>query len=180
VTLDTVLPRTDLHPKQCPALELMKNCPRDSYVFSGEPGTGKTHFFWALYRRACEDINRRVVACSMLQLIEQYREAFRPRRDEEPAPRALVMPNDLQQTGIAYSLFLDDIDKPRMTEYVAEQIHALLDAAYVHEHQVVVTTNLRVREPDQLSAHFERADERYGRAIVRRIVHPGNNLVEFF
>lgn len=180
VTLDTVEPRADLHAKQAAALRLMRDCPRDSYVLAGRPGVGKTHFYWALYRAAAEDIDRRVVACSMLQLIEQYREAFRPRKDGEPAPRPAVMPNDLAQTGVAYSLFFDDIDKPRITEYVAEQIHALFDAAYNHNHQIVVTTNLRVRDPDQLSAHFERADERYGLATVRRIVHPGNNLVEFF
>lgn len=180
VTLDATEPNATYHAKQAAALRLMRECPGDSYVLAGDPGAGKTHFMWALYRHAAEDINRRVVACSMLQLIEQYREAFRPRPDGEHAPRAAVMPNELMQTSVPYSLFFDDVDKPRITEYVAEQIHALFDAAYNHNHQIVVTTNLRVREPDQLSAHFERADERYGRATVRRIVHPGNNLIEFF
>jgi hypothetical protein len=125
-----------------------------------------------------QDVERRVVACSMLQLINDYREAFRPRPEGAP-PYELrtVRPNDLMQGHTPYSLFLDDIDKPKITEYVAEQVHALFDAAYLNKHQLVVTTNL---SEERMVGHFSRADERYGEAIVRRIVHEENNLIEFF
>lgn len=114
----------------------------------------------------------------MLQLINEYREAFRPRKDKEEGFRHVtIRPNDLMQTHMPYSLFFDDIDKPKITEYVAEQIHALFDAADINKHQIVITTNLN---PDRLVEHFERADERYGRAIVRRIIHSENNLIELF
>lgn len=177
VTLDGLAARRDLHPGQAAAIELLRANPAESFVLCGRPGTGKTHLFWALYERAAQRLDSRVTACPMLTLINQYREAFRPRAEGEDPVRAEVMPNDLAQSGTPYSLFLDDIDKPRMTEYVAEQIHALFDAAYNNRHQIVVTTNLSA---DELVAHFERADERYGLATVRRIVHDGNNLVEFF
>jgi len=176
--LDALRPRPDLHPKQAAAIELLRALPRDSFVLCGSPGSGKTHLLWALYRRVAEDLDRRVVAGSLSHLIEQYRETFRPQRDpDSPPPRPFVLPNDLAVNGNRWSLFLDDIDKPRMTEYVAEQVHALMDAVYNHKHQLVVTTNLR---PDALRAHFARADERYGLAIVRRIIHEGSNLVELF
>lgn len=177
VTLDTLAARPDIHPGQSAAVEYMKAHPEDSYFFCGTPGTGKTHKFWALYERAAQNLDRVLVACSMLQLINQYREAFRPRNGDEPAPEVAVRPNDLMNPSVRYSLFLDDIDKPKISEYVAEQIHALLDAAYNNNHQIVVTTNLA---PGDLDAHFRKADERYGGAIVRRIVHEGNSGFEFF
>lgn len=176
--LDDLAPRTDLHAKQSLAIELLRKCPFESYVFSGKPDTGKTHFMWSLYKRVSEDTNRRIVACSMLQLINDYREAFRPIPEgAQPYEIKTVKPNDLMQSHTSYSLFFDDIDKPKITEYVAEQVHALFDAAYINKHQIVVTTNL---SPDRLVEHFERADGRYGRAIVRRIVHGENNLIELF
>jgi DNA replication protein DnaC len=177
VTLDGLSARTDLHPGQAAAVAYVKAHPEDSYVFCGKPGTGKTHLFWALYERAAQNLDRSIVACSMLQLINQYREAFRPRVGDEPAPEVAVRPNDLMNPRTKYSLFFDDIDKPKISEYVAEQIHALFDAAYNNNHQIVVTTNL---SPDDLDAHFRRADERYGGAIVRRIVHDGNSGFQFF
>jgi DNA replication protein DnaC len=177
VTLNALAARTDLHPKQKISVELMRHNPTDSYAFCGKPDTGKTHLMWALYERASRDLDRRIVACSMLQLINEYREAFKPRADDAPPPEVRIRPNDLMQSHTPYSLFFDDIDKPKLTEYVAEQIHALFDAAYINKHQIVVTTNL---SPDRLVEHFERADDRYGAAIVRRIVHGGNNLIEFF
>jgi DNA replication protein DnaC len=177
VTLDGLAARTDLHPGQAATVEYVKANPDASYVFCGRPGTGKTHLFWALYERAAQNLDRPLVACSMLQLINQYREAFRPRTDpNEPAPEVMVRPNDLM-SSLRYSVFFDDIDKPKISEYVAEQVHALFDAAYNNNHQIVVTTNL---DPDSLETHFSRADERYGAAIVRRIVHDGNNGFQFF
>ena len=61
---------------------------------------------------------------------------------------------------------IDDIDKARPTEYAAEQFFEILNAIYEYQHQLVVTTNLRVKE---LADHFDRADERFGGAIVRRL-----------
>lgn len=178
VTLAGLAARNDLHTGQAAAVEYMKAHPDESYVFCGKPGAGKTHLFWALYEHAAQNLDRRLVACSMLQLINQYRETFRPRADPmEPPPVPDVYPNDLMVVNARYSLFFDDIDKPKISEYVAEQIHALFDAAYNNNHQIVVTTNLK---PEDLDAHFTRADERYGGAIVRRIVHDGNNGFEFF
>jgi DNA replication protein DnaC len=178
VSLDELTGQKERHPKQPLAVELMKRCPFESYVLCGRPDTGKTHLMWSLYQKVVHDTNRRVVACSMLQLINDYREAFKPVPEgAQPYEIKTVRPNDLMQSHTPYSLFFDDIDKPKITEYVAEQVHALFDAAYINKHQIVITTNLT---PDRLVEHFERADDRYGRAIVRRIVHSENNLIEMF
>lgn len=173
-TLETLEAKGN-HPKQAHVIELMKANPNASFIFCGDFNSGKTHFLWALYSEVAKNLNRRLVACSMLQLINEYRDAFRQRGEFEEMPIVAVRPNDLMQSAIPYSLFFDDIDKPKMSDYVAEQIHALFDAAYIYNHQIVVTTNLM---PDALTSYFERADERYGGAIVRRIIHDGNILVE--
>jgi DNA replication protein DnaC len=177
VNLDNLVAKPDLHPKQRMAVELIRNNPKDSFVICGAYGTGKTHLLWALYEHAAHDLQRELVVCTMLELIEQYYEAFRPNRDPEKEQHVMVRPNDLMQSRIPYSLFFDDIDKPKITEYVAAQTHALFDAAYNNKHQIICTTNLT---PDRLKEHFEKADERYGGAIVRRIVHSENNLIELF
>jgi DNA replication protein DnaC len=177
VTLDTLAARPDLHPKQQLAIELMRKCPTDSYVFCGKPGTGKTHFMYALYQHMAHSVGRKVVVCSMLQLINEYREAFRPMPDgSAPQAKARIYPNQLMEADQPYSLFFDDIDKPKISEYVAEQVHALVDAAYLNQHQTIVTTNL---SPERLTEHFARADDRFGEAIVRRIVNSESNVIEF-
>lgn len=176
--LETLEPKVN-HSKQAMIIKLMQERPNDSYVFCGKFDSGKTHFLWSLYSAIARNLNRRVVACSMLQLINEYREAFRPRGEFELPAQVSVRPNDLLSDGnghaYPYSLFFDDIDKPKISEYVAEQVHALFDAAYIYNHQIVVTSNLM---PTELVRYFERADDRYGVAIVRRIVHDGNHLVE--
>jgi DNA replication protein DnaC len=178
VTLDSLAARTELHPKQAETVDCLKLNPNDSYVFCGRPGTGKTHFMYALYQSQAHNLERRVVACSMLHLINDYREAFKPIPDgAQPYEIKTVKPNDLMQDHTPYSLFFDDIDKPKITEYVAEQVHALFDAAYLNRHQIVITTNL---SEERMVEHFSRTDERYGEAIVRRIIHEDNNVIEFF
>ena len=84
--------------------------------------------------------------------------------------------HELRRNGPKYSLFLDDIDKTRPTEYVGEQVFELTDAIYAFQHQIVATTNLSV---PKLIEHFERADERYGGAIVRRLLEVAE-VVELF
>ena len=176
--LETLEPTMN-HAKQKHVIETMRELPNASYVFCGKPGTGKTHFMWALYAHQARDLNKRIVGCALLQLIEEYREAFRQRDPDDAPPNVTMRPNDLVglEDGRAkpYALFFDDIDKPKMSDYVAEQVHALFDAAYIYNHQIVVTSNLM---PTELVRYFERADDRYGVAIVRRIIHDGNHLVE--
>ena len=71
VTLEGLRADFSRHPKQSDAINLIKSCPEDSYVICGKWGTGKTHLFWALYQHVVNDVNRRVVACTMLQLINR-------------------------------------------------------------------------------------------------------------
>lgn len=175
VTLEGLKARTDLHPSQLMAVELIKSHPTDSFVICGKYGTGKTYLMYALCEAAAHDPTRQIVACTMRELFDQYYAAFNPQ--SQNTPDVMVRPSDLAQDKTPYSLFLDDIDKTGVTEFTSAQILALFNAAYNFRHQLVITTQ---KSPDDLKAHFERTDEMYGGAIVRRIVNEEVNLIELF
>lgn len=170
-------PRTDFHPKQAEYVTLIKSKPLNKFVICGNFGTGKTHFFWALYRAAI-DANRKCYAGTLRSLITEYQTAIEKSQNQE----AYILPvtaDDFRQNHTPMSLFLDDIDKARPTEYVAEQLFDIVDAAYSFGHQTVVTTNLSI---DGLVTHFGRADKDFGRfggAIVRRLLD-GAEEIEMF
>jgi DNA replication protein DnaC len=177
ISLATMTPMPELHPKQAEYIELMRSDPLGKYVISGDFGTGKTHFFWALYLEAVR-ADRKIYAGTLRALIDEYQRGIEASQNQE----AYILPiyaDDFRQDAIKYSLFIDDIDKARPTEYVAEKLFDLVDAAYSFEHQIVVTTNLRI---DQLVHHFRRADKefgRYGGAIIRRLLD-GAHEIEMF
>ena len=52
VSLDDLQPDNSVHPKQSEYVLLLKANPTAKYVIMGDFGTGKTHFFWCLYREA--------------------------------------------------------------------------------------------------------------------------------
>lgn len=176
--LATLQPRKDLHPKQAEYIGIMKANPHGKYILSGDFGTGKTHFFWALYREAIA-ANRKVWAGTLQSLISTYQQAIEASQRNETPHILPITADDLRQTETPYSLFLDDIDKARATEYTAEQLFALIDACYSYGHQTVVTTNLSI---DRLIEYFGRADKDFGRfggAIVRRLLDNAHEIEMF-
>jgi DNA replication protein DnaC len=177
LSLAELKPRPDLYPRQEEYIKLMQSDPLGKYVISGDFGTGKTHFFWCLYLEAVRS-DRKIYAGTLRALIDEYQRGIEASQREE----AYILPiyaDDFRQDVMPCSLFLDDIDKARPTEYVAERLFELVDAAHSFGHQIVVTTNLRI---DQLLEHFRRADKEFGRfggAIIRRLLD-GAHEVEMF
>jgi len=165
--LSRLVPNADRHPKQSLVIDTFRRNPDRSYLFSGENGCGKTHFAWALWRHALAK-GRRVVGCSVRELLEDYRKAattgspgvdvtvFRPR----------VLPEDLKVRGARWTIFLDEFEKARPSEFAVEMLFALVDAAYQFQQQLIVTTNFRV---EALIGHWGRLDGVWGKSIVRRL-----------
>lgn len=171
IDLKTIEPRNDLHAKQEEIIAQMKKRPFDSYYFCGTNDTGKTAFLWALYRHSVR-AGRFPFVTTLADWVKTCQEAIKT--------GAIMSIAEFQQSERPYSIFIDDLDKARPTEYVAELLYHLIDAVYRHKHQLVVTTQLDPEErtvtstgAERLSLleHFERADPRYGEAIVRRMVH---------
>ncbi len=175
ISLATLQARPDNHPKQAEFIEQMRQDPGGSYIFSGAFGAGKSHFFWALYVEAVR-ARKKLFAGTLRALIDQYHKAIEASQRSEVFLLP-IYPEDLRSDRKC-ALFLDDLDKARPTEYVAEQLFELLDAAISNNQQVVVTTNL---SPDALITHFERADNsgRFGGSIVRRLLHNAHEINMF-
>lgn len=166
VLLSALKPDVRKHARQAEYIPFIQANPTRSYFLGGKFGTGKTMMMWALYRDAVER-DRRTVVCTLTELLTEYKKAINASTNHlEPFYPRLVA-EDLRQNHTKFSIFLDDVDKAKPTEYVAEQVFELANAIYDFQHQIVITTNLSVKG---LGDYFERADERYGGAIVRRFV----------
>lgn len=181
-SLETLQADDSIHPKQAEYVKLLKSHPLDRFVISGDFGTGKTHFFWCLYREAVIR-NRRTYANTLRGLIGEFQKAIEfSQAGERYFPPLDV--SDLRQSQTPYSIFLDDIDKARATEYAAEQLFEIVNAVYEYGHQLVVTTNLSI---DDLLEHFKGADRkknddgfgRFGGAIVRRLFDNAHGIEMF-
>jgi len=175
-TIDALCPMVDLHPKQAEAVRLVKANPNGNFILSGNFGTGKSHLFWTLYRQAVEQ-GKKTYGGTLRGLIDEYQKAINLSKEGERYFPPITA-DDYKQSDTKCALFLDDIDKARSTEYVAEQLFELVDAAYSFRHQIVVTTNLRIEE---LLRHFQKADDfgRFGGAIIRRLLDNATEIEMF-
>jgi DNA replication protein DnaC len=184
VTLETLEPRLDLHAEQANAIAWMRKHPFMNYYLCGEADTGKTHLMWALYDHALIS-GRTVVICSLFELVEAAKTMFR--NTETRPPRLISEMEVLNRPNAAEypcSIFIDDVDKARPTEYVAELFFNYVDRIYRNKHQLVVTSQLdpekSVNGRASLIDHFENADPRYAMGIVRRMVNDETAAFRFF
>ncbi len=166
VVLAKIQPMAEIHPKQKEFIPAMKANPFGSYFLGGKTGKGKSMLMWALYREAVMN-DKRVVAATLTELLDEYKRFIQLSMANQPLVYPRLSASDLTQNHTKFSIFFDDIDKARPTEYAMEQLFELANAIYNYQHQIVVTTNLSL---NKLIEHFERSDERFGGAIVRRLV----------
>lgn len=174
VTLANLVARNDFHRDQEKIIAYMRAHPHVNYYFCGENDTGKTHFLWALCEHAVRS-NRRVIATTLHDWIEANLKSYRDHQTVSTFRLA-----DLQQDVYPYSVFIDDVDKKKVSDYVADMLFNLVDSVYRFQHQLVVTSQLdpekRIKGRDgvmraSLIEHFRESDPRYGVGIARRIVN---------
>ncbi len=161
--LEALMPRPELHPKQALVIARLREQPAASYYLFGRNGAGKTHLAWALYAHAAEKL-RPVVGCLTSELIAEFRRYEVETPDSVWRPRILA--NDLERAERRWLIMLDELEKARPTEFAAERLFALINAAIEGGHQLVVTSNLA---PERLQAHWGRIDEIWGNSIAARI-----------
>lgn len=166
-TLENIRADVTRHPMQAEAIEAMRADPFGGYFFGGRFGCGKSLLMWTLYREAVVSGVAKVVCCTLAELLSEYTAFIGASRNGGGGTLPRLNAAELRQEDVRYSIFLDDIDKARPSEYAAEQLFEIINAAYEFKHQIVVTTNLGIAA---LVDHFDRADERFGGAIVRRLI----------
>lgn len=165
--LETVEADQARHPDQAELFEAMRAKPTASFVLCGANGCGKTLAGWLLYRYAVEHDTPAVgVSCS--DLVGQFR-AWQ--FDDLRVP--LIEPGDLRTEAKRF-LFVDELDKARPTEFAAEVLFELFDAAYSYEQQIVVTSNTPL---EGLAAHWSRNSVTVGVSIVRRLMEIENGFL---
>lgn len=147
------------HESQAAVIEYLKAHPRESYLFCGRNGSGKTHFCWALLRAAlCS--RRRVRAALLSELIDQYREW-----EFSKEGRPTVLPAQLKSSE-PYTVFLDEFDKANATEYASRKLFELLNAARDYEQQLLIATN---KTWEELQQRWSKIDPVYGDSIMKRV-----------
>lgn len=175
--------------RQATIIEALRAKPQDSYFLYGPAGTGKTHLATALYRaalyRSIEEKFRdpkapnrlwRIGANALLQQFVEWETRDKSDQDR-PAPAPTVTRRDIERAvkaGYKPSLFLDELDKIKATDYKLTVLCDIVDAVYAAKGQIVSTSNKGVAE----------LAEKWGKdeaeTIVRRIGgDEGGHLVFF-
>ena len=136
----------------CERLDQMLAEGRGLWFFGG-PGTGKTTLAMLISRTALE-AGRSVAIYSLPKLLSRIRRTF----DAEIGEQSYA---DLfERLTTVDLLHLDDLGAEKQTEWVLEQLYALINERYERERSIVVTSNL---EDDQLEIQL-------GTRIVSRLV----------
>lgn len=158
-TLASALADPARHPLQSQILSELRAHPADSFLFFGKHDTGKTFFGYLLYRAAVE-ADRSAVAINCFDLLSQFRDY---EFDRERLPD--IAPADLETDSPCF-VFLDELDKPKPTEYAGGLMLQLVEKIYSYNHQLVITSN---KSPDELLDHWNRENDTYGASMLRRI-----------
>lgn len=127
----------------------------------GPPGTGKTTLAMLVSRSAL-DAGRTAAIYSLPGLLSRIRRTF----DAEPGEDSyFTFFNRLVSVDL---LHIDDLGAQNSTDWVLEQLYAIIDRRYSDQRSIVVTTNLEMAE----------LEEQLGERIVSRLVEIcGDELV---
>lgn len=118
----------------------------------GDIGTGKTTLAM-LVSKAALDSGRSVAIYSLPRLLAEIRTTF-----DDQSDRSYV--DLLDRLGAVDLLHVDDLGAEKTSEWVLEQLYAIINARYEDGRALVVTTNL----------DYERLQEQIGPRTVSRLV----------
>src|SRR3954464_2678953 len=119
--------------------------------FYGSVGTGKTTLAM-IVSRAALDAGRSVAIYSLPRLLAEIRATF-----ESDSEGSYV--EFLDRLAAVDLLHVDDVGAERSSEWVLEQLYAIVNARYEDERSIVLTTNLSK----------EQLEEQIGRRTVSRL-----------
>jgi DNA replication protein DnaC len=119
---------------------------------TGDVGTGKTTLAMLVSRSALER-GRTVAIYSMPRLLSELRKTF----DDDSDVSYLGLLDSLASIDL---LHLDDVGSERTSEWVLEQLYAIVNSRYEEERSIVLTTNL----------DHEQLKDQIGERTVSRLV----------
>jgi len=160
--LQSIEPWDHKHKKQRAILAEIKSSPFASYLFLGNSGVGKSYISWAIWKYAALS-GRRAVATTAAELMKEYRDL----EIEDEPKRPKVVPSDLAQNQFLYTVYIDEIEKIRVSPFSMEKMFELIKNAVDYGHQLIVTSNMREAE---LEKTFGKIDKVWGEAMMRRLI----------
>jgi DNA replication protein DnaC len=168
--------------RQATVIQHLWNNSTRSFLFYGDPGTGKTTFATALVRHALErDWEGHIhTGCgnfntvSWIQYLnwDTYIQSLldwqnHPDTAEEPSVTPTLIHNNAAK-GRTTCLVIEEIDKSRLTEFKANKLFELVCAMDATESQLIITTNYATKE--EFQSWLCQGDTRIvGEAIWRRL-----------
>ena len=111
--------------------------------FFGSVGTGKTTLAMLVSRHALE-AGRSVAIYSLPRLLAEIRTTF-----DDPTQRSYV--DLLDRLSAVDLLHIDDVGAEKTSEWVLEQLYAIVNSRYEDERSMIITTNL---ERDELAGQI--------------------------
>jgi len=109
---------------------------KQSLLFMGEPGTGKTHLAAAIAINQVK-LNRAVIFGTVPTILGRIKATFDDNRASEAEVKRIIMGCSL--------LVLDDLGKEKPSEWVEEVLYEIINARYVKKLPVIITTNVGLK-----------------------------------
>jgi DNA replication protein DnaC len=131
--------------------------------FFGNSGTGKTTLAMLISKTALES-GCSVAIYSLPKLLSRIRQTY----DAEPGGQSYMAL--FERLATVDLLHLDDLGTEKQTDWVLEQLYALINERYERQHSLIVTTN---SEEDKL-------EEQLGTRIFSRLVDMCGDPVHLF
>ncbi len=121
--------------------------------FFGDPGTGKTTLAMLVSKTALE-LGRSVAIYSLPKLLSRIRDSYDAQTGEQSYAELF------ERLTSVDLLHIDDLGAEKTSEWVLEQLYALVNERYETQRSLIVTTNEDV----------PRLEEQFGERIVSRLV----------
>lgn len=124
--------------------DFLKSFPSSSLLFSGNPGSGKTHLACAIYSGLIEQEKVKSSSCAFItapEFLLEIRREFNIEKGDEG--RIIGKYSDLDL------LILDDLGSEKSTEFAIQALYILIDRRIRNMKPTVVTTNLSMEQIEE-------------------------------
>jgi DNA replication protein DnaC len=131
-------------------------------ILTGNFGTGKTLLMSILSNRLTSDYAFRVCYINAVDLINEIKDSFN-------TSTKITTKDVLNRYIKADFLFIDDIDKLNVTEYVRELMYSIINVRYENESPIIISSNNSIEVLDE---------KFFGEAVVSRLLEK-STLIQF-